>query len=112
MDGRLVGGAAGDRHDLPAQPGEVAAPLGYRGEGTETTVETDIAELIENIAAATRREGTPLSLDRISEMVLPVRPNALRRCLANLIANARHYGRQVWLSSVTVPDGVDILIDD
>jgi two-component system, OmpR family, osmolarity sensor histidine kinase EnvZ len=83
-----------------------------RGEGTETTVETDIAELIEDVAAATRREGTPLSLDRISEMVLPVRPNALRRCLANLIANARHYGRQVWLSSVTVPDGVDILIDD
>ena len=36
----------------------------------------------------------------------------MRRCLANLIANARHYGRQVWLSSVTVPDGVDILIDD
>jgi two-component system osmolarity sensor histidine kinase EnvZ len=54
----------------------------------------------------------PVSLERISELMLPVRPNALRRCLANLIANARHYGRHVWLSSVTVPDGVDILIDD
>jgi two-component system osmolarity sensor histidine kinase EnvZ len=87
-----------------------------RGEGTETTVETDIAELIEDVAATTRREGTPrgapVSLERISELVLPVRPNALRRCLANLIANARHYGRHVWLSSVAVPDGVDILIDD
>jgi len=83
-----------------------------RGEGTETTVDTDIAELIEDVAAATRREGTPLSLERISELVLPVRPNALRRCLANLVANARHYGHHVWLSNVPLADGVDILIDD
>ena len=87
-----------------------------RGEGTETTVETDIAELIEDVAAATRREGTPqetpVSLERISELVLPVRPNALRRCLANLVANARHYGHHVWLSNVPLADGVDILIDD
>src|SRR5205085_106238 len=50
-----------------------------RGEGTETPIETDIAELIEDVAAATRREGTPqetpVSLERISELVLPVRSN-------------------------------------
>src|SRR5947207_14181502 len=63
-----------------------------RGEGTETTIDADIALLIEDVAAATRREGTPqgapqgtpqatpVSLERISELVLPVRPNALRRC--------------------------------
>jgi two-component system osmolarity sensor histidine kinase EnvZ len=45
-------------------------------------------------------------------LVLLVRPNALRRCLANLIANARRYGRHVWLSSMALEDGVDILIDD
>ena len=83
-----------------------------RGEGTETTVETDIAELIEDVAAAARREGTMLSLERLDELVLPVRPNALRRCLGNLIANARRYGRHVWLTSAPVEDGLDILIDD
>jgi two-component system osmolarity sensor histidine kinase EnvZ len=83
-----------------------------RGEGTETTVDTDIAELIEDVAAVARREGTPLSLERLDELVLPVRPNALRRCLGNLIANARRYGRHVWLTSVPVEDGLDILIDD
>ncbi len=36
----------------------------------------------------------------------------LRRCLANLIANARRYGQHVWLSSMPVEDGIDILIDD
>jgi two-component system osmolarity sensor histidine kinase EnvZ len=41
-----------------------------------------------------------------------VRPNALRRCLSNLIANARHYGHRVWVSILPVEDGIDILIDD
>ncbi len=83
-----------------------------RGEGTETPVETDIALLIEDLAAATRRDGTPLAVDHLQGLVVPVRPNALRRCLANLIANARRYGEHVWLSSVPVEDGVDILVDD
>ncbi len=83
-----------------------------RGEGTEIPVETDIALLIEDLAAATRRDGTPLAVDHPQGLVVPVRPNALRRCLANLIANARRYGQHVWLSSVLVEDGVDILVDD
>jgi two-component system, OmpR family, osmolarity sensor histidine kinase EnvZ len=83
-----------------------------RGEGTETPVDTDIALLIEDVVAAMRREGAPLSVEPGSELVLPVRPNALRRCLNNLLANARQHGRHVWLSSVVLEDGVDILIDD
>ena len=83
-----------------------------RGEGTEAPVATDIALLLEDVAASARREGTPLSFDPPAELVVPVRPNALRRCLNNLIANAKHYGGHVWLASRTAADGVDILIDD
>ena len=83
-----------------------------RGEGTETIVATDIALLIEDVAAAAERQGAALTLARIDELVLPVRPNALRRCLSNLIANARHYGHHVWVSVLPVEDGIDILIDD
>jgi two-component system osmolarity sensor histidine kinase EnvZ len=83
-----------------------------RGEGTEIPVETDLGRLIEDVAAAARREGMELALAPADDLVLPVRPNALRRCLSNLIANARHYGRRVWVSSVSLGDGVDILVDD
>jgi two-component system osmolarity sensor histidine kinase EnvZ len=83
-----------------------------RGEGTEEPVETDISLLIEDIAAAMRREGTPLSVADGAEFVMPVRRNALRRCLVNLIGNARRHGSHVWLSGVPVAGGIDIVVDD
>ena len=83
-----------------------------RGEGTESPVATDLALLLEDVAASARREGTALSFETPSELVVPVRPNALRRCINNLIANAKLYGGHVWLASRPAPDGIDILVDD
>jgi two-component system, OmpR family, osmolarity sensor histidine kinase EnvZ len=83
-----------------------------RGEGTETPVETDVSLLLEDLAAAVRREGVSLSLSVPSEYVMPVRPNALRRCLGNLIGNACRHGNHVWLTGVAITDGIDILVDD
>lgn len=83
-----------------------------RGEGTEASVETDISLLIEDLAADLRREGTPLTVVAPPEYVMPVRPNALRRCLANLIGNARRHGSHVWLTGIVAADGIDILVDD
>lgn len=83
-----------------------------RGEGTETPVDTDIAALLQDLATAAAREGTMLSLDHPAELVVPIRPNAMRRCLGNLIANGARYGTHVWLTSRPAEDGVDILVDD
>ena len=43
-----------------------------RGEGTEAPVETDLAMLLDDIAAAMRREGTELSLDAPLEYLMAV----------------------------------------
>jgi two-component system, OmpR family, osmolarity sensor histidine kinase EnvZ len=83
-----------------------------RGEGSEAPVETDIALLLDDVAAVMRREGTPLSLTLPGEYEIPVRPNALKRCLANLIGNARRHGNHVWLTAEPVAGGIDILVDD
>jgi two-component system, OmpR family, osmolarity sensor histidine kinase EnvZ len=105
--------AAGLKSDVADMERLVNLYLDFaRGEGTETPALTDIALLIEDLVAAARREGTPLALDQPAGLIVLVRPNALRRCLANLIANARRYGQHVWLSSVPLEDGIDILVDD
>ncbi len=83
-----------------------------RGEGSETPVDTDVSLLLEDLAAAMRRERTPLSVAAPPEYVMLVRPNALRRCIGNLIDNARRHGTHVWLTGVVVADGIDILVDD
>ncbi|MGH7048621.1 MAG: ATP-binding protein [Stellaceae bacterium] len=83
-----------------------------RGEGSEAPVETDIALLLDDVAAAMRREGAQLSLTVPGEYAIPVRPNALKRCLVNLIGNARRHGTRVWLSALPAADGIDILVDD
>ena len=83
-----------------------------RGEGTEAPVETDISLLLEDIAAAVRRQGTSLSLAVPPECVMAVRPNALRRCLGNLIGNACRHSSHVWLTGIAIADGIDILVDD
>jgi len=83
-----------------------------RGEGTETPVDTDVSLLLEDLAAAMRRERTPLSVATPPEYVMLVRPNALRRGIGNLIDNARRHGTHVWLTGVVVADGIDILVDD
>jgi two-component system osmolarity sensor histidine kinase EnvZ len=83
-----------------------------RGEGTETPVETDISLLLEDVAATVPREGAALSLSVPSEYVMPVRPNALRRCLVNLIGNSCRHSHHVWLTGVAVVDGIDIVVDD
>ena len=83
-----------------------------RGEGTEAPVETDVVLLMEDIAAVMRRERTPLSVALPPEYMLLVRPNALRRCIGNLIDNARRHGSHVWLTAEVVADGIDIMVDD
>jgi two-component system, OmpR family, osmolarity sensor histidine kinase EnvZ len=83
-----------------------------RGEGAETPVESDVALILEDVAAATRRDGTLLAFAGPAEYLMPLRPNALRRCLGNLIGNARRYGSHVWLTGIAVADGLDIIVDD
>jgi two-component system osmolarity sensor histidine kinase EnvZ len=90
--------------------------LGYldfaRGEGTEAAIETDLSMLLDDVAAAMRHEGTELSLDTPVEYLMAVRPNALKRCLANLIGNACRHGNRVWLTGAPNEDGIDIIVDD
>jgi two-component system, OmpR family, osmolarity sensor histidine kinase EnvZ len=83
-----------------------------RGEGPEQPRDTDLGLLIEEAAAAARRDGTDISMALPGEYILPLRPDAMRRCIANLLNNARRYGSHIWVTALAVRDGVDILVDD
>lgn len=83
-----------------------------RGEGGETPCEVDLPLLLEEVAAAARRDGGAVTLAAPEAFAISVRPSALKRCLANLVANARRFGTHVWITAIPARNGIDILVDD
>jgi two-component system, OmpR family, osmolarity sensor histidine kinase EnvZ len=83
-----------------------------RGEGTEKPSETDLGSLLRDVVGDARRAGTAIDLHIEDRLVALVRPNALRRCLANLIANAARFANQVWIRAGQVGDTIEIIVDD
>ena len=103
--------------DLKADVGEMERMVeGYlafaRGEGGEAPVATQLDDLLGDVVAAARREGTPVELEVAGPIRVPVRPQAFRRSIGNLIANAGRYGKRVWVKAARRDDAVEILIDD
>jgi len=82
-----------------------------RGEGDEQAQVTDVTRLLGDIIAGARREGIEITLAGPPALDIPVRPDALRRCLTNLIGNAARHGSHVWVT-VTAGRTIDIIVDD
>ena len=83
-----------------------------RGEGTEAPVPTDLNRLINEVVSSARRDGAIVDLHLEGELSLPLRPNSVKRCLANLIGNARRYADHVWVQAGRRDDAIEITVDD
>ncbi|HKX08311.1 MAG TPA: ATP-binding protein [Stellaceae bacterium] len=101
------------KSDVGQMQGMVQGYLDFaRGEGGETPREADLPMLLEEVVANARRDGAPVTIAAPEAFAISLRPDAMKRCIANLIANARRYGNHVWVAAVPVKDGIDILVDD
>ena len=84
-----------------------------RGEGVEQACPTDLSAMLEDVAAGARRAGARVAVESPSELVLLLRPDALRRALTNLVDNARRHSRRIALTAIRVGErSVQVLIDD
>ena len=84
-----------------------------RGEGSEQAVPTDLVLLLEEVAAGARRAGARVELDLPPELMLKLRPDALRRALTNLVDNARRHARRVRLTAKQADARmVQVTVDD
>lgn len=89
-----------------------------RGQAGEGAIETDISQLIREIALNAQRKAdakTPvktLTFNAPDGLSMEVRPNALRRCVVNLVENAMRHGAHAHLTAQQNGDVVEIAIDD
>lgn len=83
-----------------------------RGEGDEVAVETDLTTLIEDLIMAWRRNRAVIDCHVEGQIKAWMKPQAVQRCLDNLIANANRYGDHVWVRVGKRGDMTEIIIDD
>jgi two-component system osmolarity sensor histidine kinase EnvZ len=101
------------QHDIAVMQRMVEGYLDFaKGEGGEEPEPTDLAALVEDAVLAARREGADMTVTAPEQCVLPLRPDAIHRCLANLVGNAQRYGGRIWLTVMPLPETVEVLIDD
>jgi two-component system osmolarity sensor histidine kinase EnvZ len=105
--------AAGLKTDVADLARMVESYLAFvRGEGEEKIEPTDLAQLLTDLIAATQRGGHSVALANEGDLLLPVRPHAIKRCLENLIANAVRHSAQVRVTAVRHASDVEVTIDD
>jgi len=97
----------------------IAAYLAFaRGEGLEQAQAADLVALVGEVAAKARRDGAQVDLEAATaSLVMPLRADALRRCLGNLLDNARRHARRIAVAVARVPRGeagawAQVTVDD
>jgi two-component system osmolarity sensor histidine kinase EnvZ len=101
------------RHDVGEMERMIEGYLAFaRGEGQEQPRHIDFTDLLTKVVTQARRADEDVELQVEPEITAQVRPEALRRCLANLIDNAQRYGGQVAVTAKRRRGGIEVLIDD
>ncbi len=89
-----------------------------RGQAGEGASETDLGNLLRDVVANAQRKAEAKSPDKHVELavgdgiLVEVRPNAMRRCVTNLVENALRYGKHSQVSARQNASMVEIAVDD
>src|SRR5690606_36244312 len=83
-----------------------------RGEVGEQPELVDVAEILNELAAETVRNGKRASASFAGPPIVQVRPDAFKRCLANLVSNATRFGSTVSLTGTREPRWLILHVDD
>ncbi len=83
-----------------------------RGDSAEEIAATDLSALAGDVVNDARLLGTTIDLDADASVVLPLRPQAFRRCLLNLIENAVRFAQRVWITVRDEGEWVEVTVED
>ena len=83
-----------------------------RGEGFETPKPTNIAHILGDVVVFAKRRGAEVDLHTEGQFVVPVRQNAFKRCINNLLDNADRYATHVSIRTGKRGDAIEITVDD
>jgi two-component system osmolarity sensor histidine kinase EnvZ len=86
-----------------------------RGDGGEEATPTNLTELLEDILEESQVYGTSIELKlrkRRGDVILPLKRQAFKRAITNLVSNAVRYGDQIVIRAATEGQWLRIEVDD
>jgi two-component system osmolarity sensor histidine kinase EnvZ len=83
-----------------------------RGDISEQAVPTDIVEVLEAASADIERQGDDVKVEAEAPLIVTVRPDALRRVVLNLLANAVRHGQHVVVKATVEGRWLTLIVDD
>jgi two-component system osmolarity sensor histidine kinase EnvZ len=89
-----------------------------RGQAGEGAAETDLGQLLRDVVVSAQRKADAkapekkVALSVKDDLVVEVRPNAMRRCVTNLLENALRHGTRSEVSAAMAGTMVEIAVDD
>jgi two-component system osmolarity sensor histidine kinase EnvZ len=83
-----------------------------RGDAGEPSEPTDMAAFLEELKADAERHGHRTTAEFHGYPVVTVRPNAFRRCLANLVSNAARFAAAIAITGHRDHRYMTITVDD
>jgi two-component system osmolarity sensor histidine kinase EnvZ len=101
------------RRDVDELQNMLEAYLSFaRGESGEGPGMLDASEMLNELAAHAERQGRKASATFSGPPIVQARKEALRRCVANLVANAIRYGKNITLTGNREPRWLEISVED
>jgi two-component system, OmpR family, osmolarity sensor histidine kinase EnvZ len=83
-----------------------------RGDAGESAAEIDVEDFLEDLRLDAERAGIETTIALKGNPVVTVRPDAFKRCVANLISNAQSHGKHVSIEAVRDKRFLTIHVDD
>ncbi|WP_119389478.1 ATP-binding protein [Taklimakanibacter lacteus] len=83
-----------------------------RGAGGEKAEASDITRMVEGAVKTGAKPNSRVSVDMAPDLVAKVKPNAFRRLIVNLIANAARFGEEIAIRVKAKTNRLVIVIDD
>ena len=86
-----------------------------RGDGGEEATPTDLRQLLEEVHDEAQVYGTSIELKlrkRRQDLVLPLKRQAFKRAITNLVSNAVRYGDQIVIRAATEGNWLRVEVDD
>jgi two-component system osmolarity sensor histidine kinase EnvZ len=101
------------RRDVDEMQRMLEAYLAFaKSEAGEQPGLVDVSEILDELAVEAGRRGKRASATFAGPPMVQVRPDAFKRCLANLVSNAARFGSTISLSGSREPRWLMVQVDD